>query len=249
MFWFFRGSGRVDPAKPGSFSQFGVFFGKVPLKNKVLPPDTVGFDGSSRDNWCYAWGSWGFPGDAWIWDLDWVHRPVDPTTWDILGRVPLKNQVLPPDTGKGVLTESGPTKTLFFSELVFWFFRGSGRVAPAKPGSFSQFGVFFGRVPLKNKVVPPDTVGFDGSSRDNWCYAWGSWGFPGDVWIWELDWVRAGVWFFRAIPCKTINIFICINQYMQFAAFIISSVSLVAFIEPCFGQHFKNWQTQLRVPN
>ena len=44
---------------------------------------------------------------------------VDPTTWDILGRVPLKNQVLPPDTGKGVLKESGPAKTLFFSELVF----------------------------------------------------------------------------------------------------------------------------------
>ena len=30
----------------------------------------------------------------------------------------LKNQVLPPDTGKGVLKESGPAKTLFFSELV-----------------------------------------------------------------------------------------------------------------------------------
>ena len=81
--------------------------------------------------------------------------------------------------GKCVFKESGPAKTLFFSELVFWFFGGSGRVDPAKPGSFSQFGVFFGRVPLKNKVLPPDTVGFDGSSRDNWCYAWGSWGFPG----------------------------------------------------------------------
>ena len=53
--------------------------------------------------------------------------------------------------------------------------------------------VLWWRVPLKNKVLPPDTVGFVGSSRDNWCYAWGSWGFPGDVWIWELDWVRAGV--------------------------------------------------------
>lgn len=109
--------------------------------------------------------------------------------------------------------------------------------------------VLWWRVPLKNKALPPDTVGCDGSSRDNWRYAWGSWWFPGDVWIWELDWVRAGVWFFRAIPCKTINIFICINQYMQFAAFIISSLSLIAFIEPCFGQHFKHWQTQLRVPN
>ena len=54
-----------------------------------------------------------------------------------------KNQVLPPDTGKGVLKESGPAKTQFFSELLFWFFRGSVRVNPAKPGSFSQFEVFF----------------------------------------------------------------------------------------------------------
>ena len=30
------------------------------------------------------------------------------------GEVPLKNQVLPPDTGKCVLRESGPAKTLFF---------------------------------------------------------------------------------------------------------------------------------------
>ena len=28
--------------------------------------------------------------------------------------VPLKNQVLPSDAGKGVLKESGPAKTLFF---------------------------------------------------------------------------------------------------------------------------------------
>ena len=39
---------------------------RVPLKNKALPPDRVGVDGSSRDNWCCAWGCWGFPGDAWI---------------------------------------------------------------------------------------------------------------------------------------------------------------------------------------
>ena len=56
----------MSTLQPGSFSQFRVFFGRVPLENKVLPPDTVGFDGSSRDNWCYAWGSWGFPGDVWI---------------------------------------------------------------------------------------------------------------------------------------------------------------------------------------
>ena len=30
-----------------------------------------------------------------------------------------KNQVLPPDTGKGVLKESGPAKTLFFSSCCF----------------------------------------------------------------------------------------------------------------------------------
>ena len=53
---------NVDPAKSGNFSQFGIFFGRILLKNKVIPPDTVGFDGSSRDNWCYVWESWGFPG-------------------------------------------------------------------------------------------------------------------------------------------------------------------------------------------
>ena len=62
--WGILGSGRVDPAKPGSFSQFGVFFGRVPLKNKVIPPDTVGFDGSSRDNWCYAWDLGDFLGTS-----------------------------------------------------------------------------------------------------------------------------------------------------------------------------------------
>ena len=67
--------------------------------------------------------------------------------------MPLKNQALPPDTGEGVLKESGPAKT--------------GHVDPAKPSNFSQFGVFFRRVPLKNKVIPPDTMGFDGFSKDN----------------------------------------------------------------------------------
>ena len=67
-------------------------------------------------------------------------------------RVSLKNQVLP--------------KHGFFRAL-FLFFRASGRVDPTKPGNFSQVGVFFGRVPLKNKVLSPDTVGFDGFSRDN----------------------------------------------------------------------------------
>jgi len=55
---------NVDPAKPGNFSQFGVFFGRISLKNKVISPDTVGFDRFSRDNWCYVWESWGFPGTS-----------------------------------------------------------------------------------------------------------------------------------------------------------------------------------------
>ena len=29
----------------------------------VLPPENCQF---STDNCCYAWGSWGFPGDVWI---------------------------------------------------------------------------------------------------------------------------------------------------------------------------------------
>ena len=82
--------------------------------------DTMGLDGSSKDNWCYAWGSWRFPGEVWIWAglgsswcLDSLEaqacRPCKTgqffTTWNILGRVrvPLKNQALPLDTGKGVL--------------------------------------------------------------------------------------------------------------------------------------------------
>ena len=95
------------------------------------------------------------------------------------GRVSLKNQVLP--------------KHCFFLSSCFDSLEAQGVSTLQNLAVFSQFGVFFGRVPLKNKVLPPDTVGFDGSSRDNWCYAWGSWGFPGDVWIWDLDWVRAGV--------------------------------------------------------
>ena len=81
--------------------------------------------------------------------------------------MPLKNQVLPPDTGKGVLKESGPAKTLFLPELVFDFFRDLGYVDPAKPGNFSQFRVFFRRASLKNKVLFPDIMGLDGFSRDN----------------------------------------------------------------------------------
>ena len=86
-----------------------------------------------------------------------------------MGRVPLKNQILPPDTGKGVLKESSPAKTLFF---LSWHF--DSLEAQSVSTLFSQFGVFFWKAPLKNKVLPPDPLGCDGSSRDNWCYAWGS---------------------------------------------------------------------------
>ena len=67
------------------------------------------------------------------------------------------------------------------------------------PEVFHSLGYFFGRVPLKNKVIPPDTVGFDGSSRDNWCYAWGSLGIswgrldmrPGLGSSWRFDSLEA----------------------------------------------------------
>ena len=72
-----------------------------------------------------------------------------------------KNHVLPPDTGKGVLKESGPAKTLFFSSCCFDSLEAQGVSTLQNLAVCSQFGVFFGRVPLKNKVLPPDTVGFD----------------------------------------------------------------------------------------
>ena len=110
--------------------------------------------------------------------------------------MPLKNQVLPSDTGKGVLKESGPAKTLFFLTgtkesrpasrhrevslknqvlpkhcfFLSWCFdslEAQGVSTLQNLAVFHSLGYFFGRVPLKNKVLPPDTVGFDGSSRDN----------------------------------------------------------------------------------
>ena len=96
--------------------------------------------------------------------------------------MPLKNQVLPPDTGKGVLKESGPAKTLFFLSWYFDSLEAQGVSTLQKPGSFSQFGVFFGRVPLKKRsylrtqwvsmdlletigVMPGDLGDFLGTSR------------------------------------------------------------------------------------
>ena len=67
----------------------------------------------------------------------------------------------------------------------------------------------------------------------------GSWGFPGtsgyENWT-GFELVSDSL---ELYPANDKHIF-CINQYMQFAALIISSFSLIAFIEPCFGQHFKH---------
>ena len=61
-------------------------------------------------------------------------------TWDILGRVPLKNQVLPPDTGKGVLKESGPANTIFF---LSWCF-DSLETQACRPCKTCQFFIVWG---------------------------------------------------------------------------------------------------------
>ena len=74
----------------------------------------------------------------------WRLRPVDPTTWDILGRVPLKNQVLPPDTGKGVLKESGPAKTLFFLSWCFDSLEAQGVSTLQNLAVFHSVGYFLG---------------------------------------------------------------------------------------------------------
>jgi hypothetical protein len=50
--------------------------------------------------------------------------------------VPLKNQALPPDTGKGVLKESSPASTMFFFAGVL-VLENLTPADLAKPGSFS----------------------------------------------------------------------------------------------------------------
>lgn len=84
--------------------------------------------------------------------------------WDILGKISLKNQVLPPNIGKDILKESNPIKTLFFSNYCFNFLEVQDM---STLQNSVQFRVFFGRVPLKNKVLPPDTMDFDGFFRGN----------------------------------------------------------------------------------
>ena len=78
--------------------------------------------------------------------------------------MPLKNQVLPPDTGKGVLKESGPAKTLFFLSWRFDSLEAQGVSTLQNFAVFHSLVYFFGRGPLKNKVLPLDTVGCVGSS-------------------------------------------------------------------------------------
>ena len=72
----------------------------------------------------------------------WCFNSLD-TTWDILGRVPLKNQVLPPDTGKGVLKESGPAKTLFFLSWYFDSLEAQGVSTLQNLAVFHSLGYFW----------------------------------------------------------------------------------------------------------
>ena len=52
--------------------------------------------------------------------------------------MPLKNQILPPDTGKGVLKEPSPAKTLFF-----WSWHFDSLEAQGVSTLLSQFRAFF----------------------------------------------------------------------------------------------------------
>ena len=55
-----------------------------------------------------------------------------------------KNQVLPPDTGKGVLKESGPAKTLFFSSCCFDSLEAQGVSTLQNLAVFHSLGYFLG---------------------------------------------------------------------------------------------------------
>ena len=83
------------------------------IKNEVLPPDTMSFDGSlERLDMRRGLGS------SWCFD-SLEAQACRPYNLGYFGEgATKKNQVLPPDTGKGVLKESGPAKTLFFSSIV-----------------------------------------------------------------------------------------------------------------------------------
>ena len=85
------------------------------------------------------------PGLGSIWRFDSLEaQACRPTTWDILGRVSLKNQVLPPDTGKGVLKESGPAKTLFFLSWCFDSLEAQGVSTLQNLAVFHSLGYFLG---------------------------------------------------------------------------------------------------------
>ena len=55
-----------------------------------------------------------------------------------------KNQVLPPDTGKGVLKESGPAKTLFFLSWRFDSLEAQGVSTLQNLAVFHSLGYFLG---------------------------------------------------------------------------------------------------------
>ena len=62
------------------------------------------------------------------------------------------------------------------------------------------------RVPLKNEFLPPDTMSFDGSSKDNWCYAWGSWDFLGTSGYETWTGFELAFWFFRGSGLSTLQL-------------------------------------------
>ena len=83
-------------------------------------------------------------GSSWCFD-SLEAQACRPYNLGYVGEVPLKNQVLPPDTGKGVLKESGPAKTLFFLSWCFDSLEAQGVSALQNLAVFHSLGYFLGR--------------------------------------------------------------------------------------------------------
>ena len=148
--WRVPGKNEVlTPAKPGSFDGSVLkTTGVMPLKNKGFP----------RDVWIWDTGL----GSSWRFDSSRDSLACRPCNWGSFGEVPLKNQVLPPDTGKGALKESSPARTgLGFWAGVFDSLEAQAVSSLQNLAVFHSLGYILGRVPLKNQVLPPDTVGFE----------------------------------------------------------------------------------------
>jgi len=84
------------------------------------------------------------PGLGSSWCFDPLNSGLSTLQLGILGRVPLKNQALPPDTGKGVFKESGPAKTLFFLSWCFNSLEAQGVSALQNLAVFHSLGYFLG---------------------------------------------------------------------------------------------------------